>query len=125
MATKARDKEKVEASFVFKGTVQQVRSTTVKNVEPTDQTLVVTVDQILTAPRLLAKWEGRRITVQLSGRQTAQPGQELIFHSYGWVFGDGLAVQSVRQEAVKRSHITMLSAGQEPVEHRRRLAVQR
>jgi hypothetical protein len=125
MSTKARDEQHTEATFVFKGTVQQVKGCTVKNIVPTDQTLVVTVDQIITAPRLLAKWGGRRITVQLSGRQTAQPGQALIFHTYGWVFGDGLAVQSVRQEAVKRSHITLLSAGGDPVEHRRSQSVQK
>ncbi len=125
MSTKARDEEQTEATFVFKGTVQQVKSTTVKNIVPTDQTLVVTVDQIITAPRLLAKWGGRSITVQLSGRQTAQPGQELIFHTYGWVFGDGLAVHSVKQEAVKRRHLTLLSVGGDPVEHRRSQSVQK
>jgi hypothetical protein len=125
MSTKARDEEQTEATFVFKGTVQQVKSATVKNIVPTDQTIVVTVDQIITAPRLLAKWGGRRITVQLGKRQTAQPGQELIFHTYGWVFGDGLAVHSVKQEAVKRRHITVLSAGGDPVEHRRQQLVQK
>jgi hypothetical protein len=125
MPTKSSDVQPTEPTFIFKGTVQQVKSATIKNIDLTNQTLVVTVDQIISAPRLLAKWGGRRITVQLSGQQTAQPGQELIFHTYGWVFGDGLAVQAVKQEAVKRSHITMLSTGEDPVERRRNQAVQR
>ena len=116
MTTKSPNMQQTEPTFVFKGTVQKVKGATMKNIELTDQTLVVTVDQIISAPRLLAKWSGRRITVQLSGRQTVQPGQELIFHTFGWVFGEGLAVQAVKQEAVKRSHLALLSAGDDPVE---------
>lgn len=125
MPTKGRNDEETEPTFVFKGTVQEVKSATIENLSPNDQTLVVTVDQIIAAPRLLAKSGGRRITVQLSGRQTARPGQEFIFHTYGWIFADGIAVRSVKQEAVKRSHITMLSAGGDPVEHRRNQTVQK
>jgi hypothetical protein len=125
MPSKASKEKPTEPTFVFKGTVQKVKSATMKDIVPTDQTLVVIVDQIITAPRLLAKLGGRRITVQLSGRQTAQPGQQMIFYTYGWMFGDGIAVQAVKQEAVKRSHITLLSAGGDPVENRRDQAVQK
>ncbi len=113
------------ATFVFAGTVQSAKSATMKNVEINDQTMVVTIDQVLEAPRSLAKLGGSEITVQLSGRQKAEPGQTMIFHTNGWIFGDSVAVQCVKQEAVKRTHAGLLNRGGDPVEHRRNQVIQK
>ncbi len=112
-------KETQVATFVFKGTVQSTGKATMKDVEINDQTLVVTVNQVLTAPKSLAKLGGNEITVQLRGRQKAEPGQTMIFHTNGWIFGDSVAVQCVKQEPIKRTHAGLLSMGGDPVEQRR------
>jgi hypothetical protein len=107
-----------EASFIFKGTVKKLKAATMRNVEVNDRTAVVTVNQVIEAPKALAGYGGKDITVQLSGRQKIKVGQELIFHANPTVWGDSVAVQSVSQEPVKRTHAAMLSRGGDPVQHR-------
>jgi len=113
------------AAFVFTGTVQRAKSATMRNIEVSDQTIVVTVDQVLEAPKNLAKFGGSEITVQLSGRQKAELGQTMIFHTNGWIFGDSVAVQCIKQEAIKRTHAGLLNRGGDPVEHRRNQVVRK
>jgi hypothetical protein len=108
-------------TFVFKGTIQEVKRATMKEVPVDNRTAIVTVDQVIEAPKSLAKFGGHRITVQLSGSQKVQPGQAFIFHTHGWIFGESVAVQSVKQEPIKqtKSHAALLSRGGDPVMHKR------
>jgi hypothetical protein len=43
----------------------------------------------------------------------------MMFYTGAWIFGDSVAVQSVRQEPVKASHDALLERGGDPVEHLR------
>ena len=113
------------ATFVFQGTVTKTKSATMKNVAVNDQTIVVTVDQVIEAPKSLAKFAGNEITVQLGARQKVTQGQTMIFHTNGWIFGDSVAVQSIKQEPIGRRHAGLLSRGGDPVEHRRNQVVQK
>jgi hypothetical protein len=113
------------ATFVFQGTVRKVKSSTLKEIPVDDQTLVVTVDNVIEAPKSLAKLGGSEITVQLTGNQKASVGETLIFHSGGWIFGDSVAVQCISKEAVKATHAALLTRGGNPVEHRRDRVVQK
>ncbi len=83
-----------------------------------DRTAVVRVDQIIEAPPALADYQGQEITVQISGRQKLAVGQQFIFHTISWIYGDSIAVQSLSQEPVKAEHRAMLSAAQDPVERK-------
>jgi len=105
-------------TFVFQGTIQKVKSATMKQVPIDDRTAVVAVDQVLEAPENLAKFAGQEITVHLSGRQKIKPGQKMIFHAVSWIYGDSIAVRSLSQEPVKASHMALLSAASDPVEQR-------
>lgn len=107
-----------EATYIFKGTVEKLKAATMKNVPVDNRTVVVRVDQVIEAPKNLAEYAGKDITVQLSGRQKVSVGQEMVFHTNGWIFGDSVAVQSVKQEAVKKTHAAMLSRGGDPVQHK-------
>jgi hypothetical protein len=118
-------KEPEVATFVFQGTVQKTNSANMKSVAVNNQTTVVTVDQVVEAPTSLAKFGGTEITVQLTGSQKAQPGETMIFHCNGWIFGDSVAVQCVKLEAVKRTHAGLLSRGGDPIEHRRNQVVKK
>jgi len=115
MPGKSNGKE--NATFVFKGTVQETGSATMKQVAANKQTAIVTVDQVIESPKNMAKLGGHRITVQMAGAQPAQKGQQFIFHAHGWIFGDSVAVQSVKQEPLKqtKAHAALLSAGGDPV----------
>ncbi len=110
--------EALTPTFVFKGTVKKLKSATMKDLPVDDRTAVVTVDQIIEAPADLASYNGQDITVQLGGRQKIRAGQELIFHTVSWMYGDSIAVRSLSQEPVKDSHAAMLSSGVDPAERR-------
>jgi hypothetical protein len=111
---------KESPTFIFQGTIEEVKRATMKQVPVDKRTVIVTVDQVIEAPKNLAKFCGHRITVQLSGTQKVKPGQQFIFHTHSLIFGDSIAVQSVKQEAIKqtKAHAALLSRGGDPVMHR-------
>jgi len=115
-ANSRNPKHSTVPTFVFKGTVQAVKSATMKQFPVDDRTIVVTVDQVMEAPANLAKFAGQKITVKLSGREKVKPGQEMIFHTISWIYGDSIAVQSISEELVKASHMALLGAAANPVE---------
>ncbi|HEV7859626.1 MAG TPA: hypothetical protein VGO91_13505 [Pyrinomonadaceae bacterium] len=119
MPTKKREPSE-KPTFVFKGTVKKVRSATMKHLVADDRTFVVRVDQILEAPKLMANYGGQEITVQLSRRQKMRAGQEMIFHTIGWIFGETVAVQSLSQEPLKPAHMAMMGRAADPVEEKQR-----
>jgi hypothetical protein len=119
MPTKKREPSE-KPTFVFKGTVKKVGSATMKHLAVDERTLVVRVDQILEAPKLMANYGGQEITVQLSGRQKISAGQEMIFHTIGWIFGETVAVQSLSQEPLKPAHMAMMGRAADPVEEKKR-----
>ena len=111
-------------TFIFQGTVRKVKSSTLKDIPVDDQTVIVTVDNVIEAPKSLAKLTGSEITVQLTGNQKASLGETEIFHSSGWIFGDSVAVQCISKEPVKATHAALLTRGGNPIEHRRNRVVE-
>jgi hypothetical protein len=87
-----------QARFVFQGTVKNVRATTLKSVPASPRTVVVRVDRVIQSPETLSDYAGHDITVQLAPGERVRQGQALIFHTTGWIFGDGLAVRSLGHE---------------------------
>jgi hypothetical protein len=120
MATKARnDSPAAPPAFVFKGLVKKVRSATMKQVPVGDRTAIVRVEQVLEAPKSFAHYEGHDITVELAGTKAVKAGDEFVFHANSWIFGDSVAVRSVRQERVTKGHESLLKRGGDPTEHRK------
>jgi hypothetical protein len=97
------------AKFVFTGTVQKLDASALAQVPKNERTAIVRVDEILHAPPVLAKTLGKQITVKLAKGAKPKVGEQVLFHANGWLFGDSVAVESVKQEkpAVAK---TMLSA---------------
>ena len=86
-----------QARFVFKGTVQKLRASTLPDIKDKSGTVIVRVDEIIQAPEELSHFTGHDITVQLSGRKKVKVGEQNVFHTNGWLFGDSIAVVSLRQ----------------------------
>lgn len=105
-------------TFVFKGTIKKIKRATMNEVPVDDHTAVVMVDQIIEAPSDLAGYSGHEITVQLSGRRKVTAGQQLIFKTNSWLYGESIAVRSLSEEPIKSSHVAMLAAGVDPVARR-------
>jgi hypothetical protein len=98
-----------EARFVFQGTVRKLKAATLAAVPVSDRTVVVRVDRVIHAPETLVDYAGRDITVQLAPGESVAPGNTLIFHANGWIFAEGLAVQSVGHEAATTPKVAALS----------------
>jgi len=90
---------KKSATFVLQGTVQRLRAANVKAVVDTERSVVVRIDQVLRAPEALAEISGQKITVRLADGERVQKGQQAIFYTNGWIYGENLAVQSLGHEA--------------------------
>src|SRR5262249_18518760 len=108
----------LKPTFSFEGTVRKVRSATMTSVPVDERTTVVRIDHILESPENLLAYQGREITVQLSGRGRVTPGQKMIFHTAGWMFGDGLAVRSVGAVPAESQAATLLRRAVDPVQQR-------
>jgi len=103
-------------TFIFKGTIKKLKSATMKDVPVNDHTAIVKVEQIIEAPPALLDYKGQDITVQISHRQKLKVGQEMIFHTTNCIFGDSIAVESIKEEPVESERMAMLSAASDPVE---------
>jgi hypothetical protein len=100
-----------QANFVFQGTVQQLKATTMpEEVPATSRTAVVRVDRIIRSPEALSDYAGRDITVEMVPSAKVTQSQVLIFHTNGWVFGEGLAVRAIRQEPATATGVAALAA---------------
>ena len=91
-----------EPTFVFKGTIKKLKSATMKDVPLSKNTAIVTVNQIIEAPPDLAGYDAQDITVELSGSEQVRIGQQMVFHAVGWMFGDGVAVRSLKEEPLEK-----------------------
>src|SRR5437762_14251815 len=121
MAARTRSPEPAgQASFVFQGTVLRVKAATMSEVPVSDRTVVVRVDRVIQAPEALSDYAGHEVTVQLAPGTTLKAGDTLIFHTNGWIFGDSLAVQSVKQEEASPTAVAAMStAPGDPVQSMR------
>src|SRR4029079_6256601 len=84
-----------DAQFVFRGIVQERGAATFDEVPLTANTLVVGVEEILISPDVLRDFEQSAITVQLGEGQEVEVGERYVFYTNGWIYGAGLAVESV------------------------------
>ena len=66
-----------------------------EEVPVTESTAVVTVDEVVQAPPMLANRAGRDITILLSDPAQVQEGQQATFFTIGWIIGEDIAVQEV------------------------------
>src|SRR5262245_14850976 len=96
-----------QSRFVFHGTVQRLNDATMPEVPTSDRTAVVRVDDVIQAPGELVDYAGRDVTVLLSGRRKLAPGDQAIFFTNGWLYGDSLAVRSIGERPPPRTAATL------------------
>jgi hypothetical protein len=111
-----------QVRFVFRGAVQRFRATTSRMIKATPQTAIATVDEVIEGPDLLTQLAGHEITVQFDGRKRPKRGEQVIFRSAGWLFGDSIAVGVVDFSPVAASHLAIAAAGATPTDPAVRLA---
>lgn len=84
-----------EADAVFIGTVLQTASSSVAEVEPAADTVVVRVDEVVSGAQAFHDHIGEPVTVALPDGVTVAEGDVHVFHVMAWIFGSGLAVRAV------------------------------
>ena len=107
---------KESAKFVFEGTVKRVKAANLKAIGDTERTVVVTVKKVVRAPRPLAAFINRDVTVQLATGERIQKGQRALFHTNGWIFGENLAVQSLGHDSISATPVATAAAGSPPMD---------
>ena len=85
---------KESAKFIFEGKVTKTKAGNVKAIAGTDQSAVVEIERVLSAPEPLVAFTGRNVTVQLAKGEQVKQGQRATFYTNGLVFGENLAVRS-------------------------------
>jgi hypothetical protein len=80
---------------VFIGTVLQTASSSVAEVEPAADTVVVRVDQVVSGAPAFHDHLGEPITVALPDGVEVAEGDVHVFQAMAWIFGTGLAVRAI------------------------------
>ena len=87
------------ARFVFRGKVEKLNAATLPEVRDTSKTAVVLVEETIQSPKALSHYTGRTITVELADPAGVRAGDERIFFTNAWLFGnEGVAVRSLGQQ---------------------------
>ena len=84
--------------FVFRGTIQKLNAATLPEVRDTSKTAIVRVDEAIQTPKVFSHYTGQNITVELSDPSGLKAGDQAVFFTNAWLFGnEGVAVRSVGQ----------------------------
>jgi hypothetical protein len=94
-----------KSRFIFTGTVKQLRAASMPGVPVSDHTIVVHVDETLSAAQTLDNFTGQDVTVYLTKPGSVEVGQTWVFFTNGWLYGKGLAVQEVGRLGVKDDRV--------------------
>jgi hypothetical protein len=94
------------STFVFKGQVLKVRSTTMpESVAAMDRTVTVKVEEVILAPDTLDDFTGREITVLLLKADSVKAGEHTVFFTNGWFYGSSLAVREVGKTRIDQNKL--------------------
>src|SRR5437870_100167 len=106
---------KADAPFVFEGSVKSVSDSNVSAVPADERTAVVQVDHVRHAPRALAGFAGKEITLRMATNEKLAAGDKAIFFTDSLVFADRLAVQSMGHDPLVATEAKAALAGASPV----------
>src|SRR2546421_3360235 len=114
MASKSVSRDSADAKFLFKGTVQKAKASLMAHVPKDDAVAVVHVDEIVHAPPALARTLGHLITVKFATGTKPKVGEQLMFHANGWLFGETIAVESLKQEKPPATKAMLAESAADP-----------
>lgn len=92
--TKQMSKLASQSDFVFVGTVVKKAAATIEGIAG-DNTAIVHVDRVVSAPDIFASLGGHEITVRFKRMPALRKGASLTFFATGWLFGESIAVDVV------------------------------
>jgi len=84
-----------QSGLIFSGTVLRENDATMTAVPAEAGSAVVRVDRVLKAPPALAGLAGQEITLVPAAGRSLTAGQQSVFFTRSWIYGDSLAVIEV------------------------------
>jgi hypothetical protein len=84
-----------ESHIIFSGAVERLNASNVGLLSPRADTAVVRVQENLYAPASILLPAGTRVTVLLANQGNIKSGDEAVFFTDGWLYGENLAVREV------------------------------
>lgn len=106
---------KADAPFVFEGTVKSLASSNLSAVPADERTVVVQVDHVRQAPRALAGFAGKEVTLRMAPGEKLAAGDKATFFTDSLVFADELAVQSMGHDPLAAMEAKAALAAASPV----------
>jgi hypothetical protein len=85
-----------QSTFVFKGTVQKIKASTMSQVPASDTTAIVSVDSVQRCTTNLCGLAKSSVTVALSAPESVKEGEQATFFTQGWLLGAGVAVKELK-----------------------------
>jgi hypothetical protein len=92
MATSQVEQLARRSQFIFRGTVERLEASTFPQLPPQEDTAVVKVREVIHSPVGLDDFTGRDVTVLLAKPEEAEIGQEGVFFTTSWLYGESIAV---------------------------------
>lgn len=83
------------SGFIFRGTVQKIGASNVTALPASPSTIVVRVDEVLKAPQGLESVRGHDVTVQEPRASSFKAGQQAIFYTSAYLYGENMAVKEL------------------------------
>lgn len=91
-----------QSKYIIRGTIQKLNAATMSAISDTTNTVVARVDEVLQAPKTLDDYTGRDITIQLSTSRGVKVGQQAVFFTNSWLYGESIAVLEVGRVAARK-----------------------
>jgi hypothetical protein len=102
-----------ESTFIFTGKVLKSKASLIEGVI-TDNTLVMQVDHVITAPAIFSGIGQQQVTVRFKKLPRFRNGKTITVFTNGWIFGKTLALDAVgyTEESDKNSMAKMVQQSQ-------------
>jgi len=84
-----------QSTVIFKGRVEQTGASNLKLLPASNQTILVRVDEVISAARTMTDLKGTTVTVQLKEPGSLKKGSTATFFTTGWLYGENVALKEV------------------------------
>ena len=84
-----------QSTVIFKGRVEKAGASNLKVLQPSNQTVLVRVDEVISVAKTMTNLKGATITVFLKEPGSIKEGTTATFFTTGWLYGENVALREV------------------------------
>jgi hypothetical protein len=89
-----------QSTVIFKGLVEKTGASNLKILPASNQTILVRVEEVVSAAKTMIDLKGAQVTVQLKEPNALKVGDRATFFATGWLYGENVALQEVGHTSV-------------------------